>query len=186
MRRFLPKLLLVFLAIVALDPTELLAARRRAAHRTTIVVRHGFPLRRALPRAVVVRPARRVVVIESPVVFLAPVVWGAAVVALPARERLVWEDSEVIYRDEDWVDIDFGVDDAGTALFLELDGRAQLSFAEVVFGTGKAQAVDFRDWTRGSGVYQLLDFPDGRLVKKVRVVARAKTAEARLKVYMQK
>jgi hypothetical protein len=180
------------LAVLAVGLAPDLAAARRVvvrrghAGRTTVVVRNGFPLRRPLPRAVVVRPARRAVVVGGPVVYLAPVVFGAAVVSLPARERLVWEDTERIRKGEDWVDSNFGVDDRGDALLLEVTGRAQVSFAEVAFGNGQVQVVDFGDRVFGRGLYTLLDFADGRLVKTVRLLARSKAPETTFRVLMRK
>lgn len=181
---------LVALALVgclALQSTDAAAARRvrvvhRGPHRTTVVVHRGHPIRRALP-IVVVRTPRRAVVV-APAVFLVPVAWGATVVALPERERLIWEDAETLSKADDWTDFTLNVDDRGSQLFLELVGRAQLNFAEVVFRNGDAQVVDFNEKTRGPGIYNLLDFRDGREVSHVRMVARAKSDDARVIVRM--
>lgn len=174
-----------------LVPADLTAARRvvvRRAHpaRTTVVVRNGFPIRRTLPRAVVVRPARTAIVAGAPIVYMAPVVFAATVVSLPPRERLIWEDTEQITKAEDWVDVNFGVDNRGDALLLEVQGRAQLNFAEVVFGNGQAQVVDFQDRVFSRGLYTLLDFADGRHVKTVRLLARSKTPETTFRLLMRK
>jgi hypothetical protein len=61
-----------------------------------------------------------------------------------------------------------------------------VSFAEVVFENGETQVVDFGDSTLNTGVYQLLDFRDGRKVDHVRVVAAAGSGEAKLIVRMAK
>ena len=106
--------------------------------------------------------------------------------ASKARDRLVWEDSERIERSEDWVESNFGVNNRGRALVLNLQGRAQLNFAEVLFGNGQAQVVDFSERVREPGTYTLLDFRDGREVKTVRIIARARTPNAKLTVYMEK
>jgi hypothetical protein len=151
-----------------------------------VVVRPGHPLRRALPDRVVVRPARKTVVVGAPLVFLPAVTWTAAAVSLPARERLVWEDSEVITRDEGWVDTNFGVDGHGDALFLQIGGSAKLSFAEVTFANGNVQVVDFNDRTHDGGLYRLLDFSDGRHVMTVRLLAKSNPEETRLTVYLSK
>ena len=156
----------------------------RGPHRTTVIVHRGFPIRRALPLCVVRPP--RVAVVVAPSVYLAPVVWTAAVVSLPPRDLLVWEDSETLTRDDDWTDFTLNVNDRGTRLFLEIDGKAQVEFAEVVYANGEAVAVDFAQGTRGAGTYSLLDFADGRKVSHVRMVARAKSDEARLVVRMAK
>lgn len=154
--------------------------------RTTLVVRNGHPIRRVLPSAVVVRPSRRVVTVGAPLVFLPSLVWAPRVVVMPPRERLVWQDSEQIDRDEGWVDTNFGVDQSGNALFLDINGRAGLNFAEVTFANGNVQVVDFNDRTHGPGIYQLLDFADGRHVKTVRILAKSESDETKLAVYLSK
>jgi hypothetical protein len=42
------------------------------------------------------------------------------------------------------------------------------------------QVVDFEDSARNTGVYQLLNFADGRHVKTVRVLAKSNSDEATL------
>jgi hypothetical protein len=84
------------------------------------------------------------------------------------------------------VDVALEVNDRGRELFLEMIGRAQLDWAEVVFGNGQARVVDFRERTHKPGLYSLLDFRDGRMVRYVRLVARAQSPEARLVVRMAK
>ena len=160
--------------------------RRVVVHRTRVVVRPGFPIRRTLPPAVVVRPARVNVVIGRPAVFLPAVVWTAAVVSLPARDRLVWQDAETFEKDEDWVESNFGVDARGDALYFDLDGRAELNYAEITFENGEVQVVDFNNKVRDPGVYRLLDFANGRHVKTVKILAKARTSRARITVYMAK
>ncbi|HYJ87394.1 MAG TPA: hypothetical protein VEW46_15135 [Pyrinomonadaceae bacterium] len=147
------------------------AVRRPPIVRTRLIVRNGYPIRRALPTAVVVRPARRVVTVGAPLVFLPSLVWTPRVVAMPAGERLVWRDSENIEREEGWVDSNFGIDSEGNALFLQVDGTAELNFAEITFANGNVQVVDFSGRTHGSGIYSLLDFADGRHVKTARLLA---------------
>lgn len=158
---------------------------RRPVRHAKVVVHAGHPLRRALPDRVVVRPARKTVVVNAPTVFLPVVTWTAAAVTLPARERLVWENAEVITRDEGWVDTNFGVDGSGDALFLSIDGPVQLSFAEVAFANGHVQVLDMGDHMHGEGVYRLLDFADRRHVKTVRLLAKSKRDETTLAVYLR-
>jgi hypothetical protein len=75
----------------------------------------------------------------------------------------------------------------GTKLWVEVAaGNAQFDWAEVVFENGKARVVDMKEWTRGPGLYPLLDLADGRKVDHVRMVARAKGDEARIVLKMQK
>ncbi len=153
--------------------------------RAKVVVRTGFPIVRPLPH-VVVRPAR-VTVRVAPVAYLPVVPFGAVVVAAPPpKDVLVWEDSETLDKDDDWTDFTLNVDSRGTALFLDVTGRVQLNFAEVVFENGQAQVVDFGDRPLKKGLYELLDFRDGRKVDHVRLVARARSENARVVVRMQK
>ncbi|HEY2954929.1 MAG TPA: hypothetical protein VGK89_06755 [Candidatus Eisenbacteria bacterium] len=189
MKRWMMLCLVVALGFSAIEPA--FAARRvvvrRGPHRRTVVVVHrGWPLRRPL-RAVVVRPAR-VAVRVTPGVFLAPVVFAGVVVATaPAHDILVWEDGETLSRDDDWTEFTLTCDNRGTKLWLEVPaGKVQLDWAEVVFENGDTQVVDFAEKTQGSGLYPLLDFRDGRKVDHVRLVARAKSSEARVVLKMEK
>ncbi len=192
MYRLLVSALTGFVLLSTLGIVEADAQRRRTVvvrrpvHRTRIVVRPGHPIRRVFLGSVVVRAARRAVLVRAPLVFLPALVWAPAVVVLPARDHLVWEDSETLERDEEWVDSNFGVDGSGTALFLQVDGRAQLGFAEVTFENGDVQVVDFNDSTHDPGLYDLLDFRDGRRVMTVRILARSESPETVLRVYLRK
>jgi hypothetical protein len=124
--------------------------------------------------------------VSAPLVYLPAVTWAPTVASLPARERLVWEDSETIESEEGWVDANFGVDGKGDALLLEVKGNAELNFAEVTFANGNVQVVDFNEKTHGTGLYRLLDFADGRHVKTVRLVALSSSEKTKLTVYLSK
>lgn len=179
------------LAMLFVHPEELSARKvvvRRgpAVRRTAVVVHSGHPIRRSVTRTVVVRPARTRVVVGAPLVFLPAVVWGATMAPLPPRDRLIWEDAETIERDEEWVDSNFGVDRRGDALFLQVDGRAQLEFAEVTFENGNVQVVDFNDRVYKSGIYELLNFADGRHVKTVRLLAKSQSGKTKFTIHMKK
>lgn len=189
------KRILTFLIMVmTMVPYSVNAQRRRVVVRparhpvrtTRLVVRPGHPIRRVLPNTVVVRPARRTVVVNRPLVYLPAVAWRRTVVTLPARDRLVWQDSETISSEEEWVDTNFGIDASGNALFLDINGRAKLNFAEVTFANGNVQVVDFNEQTHESGIYKLLDFADGRHVSNVRILAKSESDEAKLAVYLSK
>lgn len=193
MKKLIPSALCIAFIVTMLVPEDSMAQRRRRRvvvrtrpHRTTIVVRPGHPIRRALPATVLVRPARRAVVVSAPLLFLSAVAWTAAVVTLPARERFVWQDSETIEKDDGWVDTNFGVDGRGDALYLEIIGKAELNFAEVTFNNGNVQVVDFNEKAHGSGIYKLLDFADGRHVSTVRILALSKSEDTKLVVYLSK
>lgn len=162
------------------------AVVRHPAKHTKLVVRSGHPVKRTLPATVAVRPARKTVVVGAPLHFLPTVAWRKASVSLPSSERLVWQDSEELNRDEGWVDTNFGIDGSGNALFLQVAGDAELNFAEVAFANGNVQVVDFSEQTHGDGTYRLLDFADGRHVKTVRILARSKSEDAKLTVYLSK
>ncbi len=183
---------IALLMVLGLQIAEPAFARRvvvRHKHkRTTVVVHRGWPLRRPA-RVVVVRPAR-VVVRVRPALYLAPVVFAGVIVAAsaaPARDILVWENGESLRKDEDWTELTLNADSRGTKLWLEVvSGRVQADWAEVVFENGDARVVDFAERTHGPGLYSLLDFRDGRKVDHVRLVARAKTDEARVVLRMEK
>lgn len=188
--------LITFVAIaVALLSPDTEAGQRRVVVRhpvrhpvvrARLVLHPGHPIRRVLPPAVVVRAARHPIVVGAPLAFLPLVAWTPAVVSLPARERLVWQDTEAIARDDGWVDVNFGIDGWGNALLLDLGGKASLNFAEVAFANGNVQVVDFNEKTHESGIYKLLDFADGRHVKTVRILAKSESDDARLNVYLSK
>lgn len=181
---------------VVLAATGLMAQRRRGvvvrparhpiATRHALAVRTGHPIHRLLPREVVVRPARRAVVVRAPLRYLPALTWRAALVTLPPRERIVWQDTETIARDEEWVDTNYGVDGTGNALFLHLDGTAQLNFAEVTYENGNVQVVDFNEEQHGAGTYKVLDLGAGEHVMTVRVLAKSESDDAKLGVYLSK
>ena len=191
MFRWLAGALTGIVILSAFGSTEAAAQRRRVVvhrgpvRRTTIVVRPGHPIRRVVPTTVVVRPARVSVVVRAPLVYRPALVWAPLVVVRPAPSALLWEDSEILAKDEEWVDANFGVDRSGRALLLDLDGRAKLSFAEVTFENGDVQVVDFEDKTHDRGLYDLLDFKDGRRVATVRILARSESPETTLTVYLR-
>ena len=99
----------------------------------------------------------------------------------------MWEDGETLAKDEDWTEFTLTCDNRGTRLWLEVAaGKVQFDWAEVVFENGDAVVVDFAEKTHRPGLYSLLDFRDGRKVDHVRLVARAKTPEARVVLKMEK
>lgn len=178
---------ITLVALVALSATPAGAARRVRVTRTTrtgthtrVVVHTGFPIHRTLPEVVVRTTTFRV----APRVYLAPVVFGAAVVAsIPAGA--VWNGSEGLEREDGWTDFTMNIDRRGTRLLLDIDrGSAQISFAEVVFENGETQVVDFDDKVHARGVYSLLDFRDGRKVDHVRIVAKASSEDADIKLHL--
>lgn len=198
MEKLFVKLLLLVITIVGLAPSEPVIGQRRVvvrpnrvvvhrpAKHTRLVIHTGHPIRRVLPTSVVVRPVRRVVTVGVPLVFLPAIAWTAVTVSTPPAERLVWQDTESINRDEGWVDSSFGVDSSGDALFIDINGTARLNFAEVTFSNGQVQVVDFNDRAYRTGVYKLLNFADGRHVKIVRILAKSESDESKLIVYLSK
>ena len=200
MKNLCMNLMILIVAMAALAPSASFAGQRRKAvvvhpkravvrrpvKHTKLVVRTGHPVKRTLPATVVVRPARKTVVVGAPLVFLPAVAWTRASASLPSSERLVWQDSEEVSRDEGWVDTNFGIDGSGNVLFLQITGDAELNFAEVAFANGNVQVLDFNEQTHGDGTYKLLDFADGRHVKTVRILARSKSEDAKLTVYLSR
>ena len=194
MRNSVPRL--VFLIVIAVPGcTNALAQRRHAVvihpvrHpvvRTRLVVRPGHPIHRVLPANVVVRNARRSVIVHRPLVYLPALRWRAAFVPLPPRERIVWTDTETIARDEEWVDTNYGVDASGSALYLDMSGKTRLNFAEVTFDDGHVQVVDFNEETHDPGVYKLLDVNANQHVATVRILAKSEADDSKLAVYLSK
>jgi hypothetical protein len=191
MNRLLALSLALLFGVTLLVPAAAEARRVRVVHhgpagrRTVVVVRPGHPIRRSMHVAVYRRP--NVVVRVAPVRFLPLVAWHTVVVERPATDRLAWQDAETLSRDDDWAETVFDSDQRGDKLFLEVvAGRVQFDFAEVVFENGDCQVVDFANNTRGPGVYGLLDFADGRKVDHVRLIARARTDEARVSLLLRK
>ena len=163
----------------------LLALPLLADVRVGIRVGAGHPLARP-GRTVIVRSRPAPVVVRAPIVYAAPVVWTRRVVTLPARDRLLWEDSEVIHRREDWVDTTLNVNNRGNALYLNIEGRSHLDFAEVHFDNGQVQVVDFNNNNVEQGTFLLLDFANGRQVNAVRLIAKSQSPRSKLTVYLAK
>lgn len=192
MKKLLITLVTLSVVLVALGAGEALGQRRRVVIRRPhplrrpLIVRPNHPIRRPLPTEVVVRTTRKPVVVNAPLVYLPEVTWAPVVVPLPPTERLIWQESETIARDEEWVDKSFGVDQSGNALFLDIGGQARLLFADVTFRNGDVQVVNFNDRTYGSGIYRLLDFADSRHVSTVRILARSESNDTKLGVYLSK
>jgi hypothetical protein len=191
MKRFVALLLLAFaigVTVAESAPARRVVVRRArpaGPHRTTVIVRRGWPLRRPL-RVVVVHPLRHPVLVETHT-YLGPLAFAAVRVATPpADDALVWEDTETLTRDEDWTEFTLDCDTRGTRLWFEVAGRAEVDWAEVVFENGEARVVDFGDKAQGPGLYSLLDFPEGRKVDHVRMVARARSDESRITLRMEK
>lgn len=172
-----------------LVPAALQADRRvvvrKGPNRTVVSVHRGHPIHRPLP-TVVVRPARVRVAVTAPLVFLPVVTFAAVAVAAAPPERLAWQDSELIHRNEDWVETNFGVNERGRELTLQVTGRTEVDFAEVTFDNGNVQVVDFNNRVLTPGMYRLADFADGRKVATVRIIARSLTRDTKLSVYMVK
>lgn len=135
--------------------------------------------------ALYLRPA--VVVRVQPVRFLPVAMWTAAVIAQPAAYVIAWQDSETLSKDDDWSEIVFNSDQRGEKLYLDVvEGKVQFDFAEVVFENGDCQVVDFAEKTHPRGFFLLLDFKDGRKVDHVRLIARSRTEDAKVALFMQK
>jgi len=185
MRRLIPMLFVLGLGVVLAGPAF---ARRvvvvhKGPRRTTVVVHRGWPLARPA-RVVVVQP-NVVAVRVQPRVYLRPVVWTMASVAVvashPSADALAWRDGAMLNQGDDWTEFTLNCGRRGTRLWYEVtSGKVQADWAEVVFGNGETEVVDFAEHTQDAGLYPLLDFKDGRIVDHVRMVARAKSDDARV------
>jgi hypothetical protein len=163
---------------IALLSLVLVAATAEAA-RVRVVRRGPAGRTRVTVRTVRPHPVVRV----APRVYLAPVTFGVVAASIPAHRS--WNGSETIERADGWTDFTMNIDRRGTKLFIEIDrGAAQLSYAEVVFDNGEAQVVDFNDRVHRTGVYELLDFRNGRKVDHVRVVAKADTKQSLITLHL--
>src|SRR6266576_2752635 len=95
------RMVIALLVISTLSVTGVIQAAcvrvvRTRPHRVRVVVRPGFPIRRTLPE-VVIRPG--VAFRVAPRVYLAPVIFTAAVVAsLPPAGSRAWSDSATTER----------------------------------------------------------------------------------------
>jgi hypothetical protein len=171
----------LLLATAAADAARVRVVHR--PHRTRVTVRAGFPLHRTLPHVHVRAP--RVAVRVTPRAYLAPVVFRPVVVAVPAPERRAWVGEEALAREEEWTELTMSVDSRGRELLLQVEGgKARVSFAEVVFENGETLVVDFADRSQRRGVYRLADFGERRRVDHVRLVARAASDEATIRLHL--
>jgi len=176
------------------------APRAGRVVRSTVVVNPGWPLKRA-PRPVIVRPRTGVVrPYVAPRVYLPAVVFGGVVVGerrshrhghdedrYYSRENLVWQDSETLYREDDWTEFTFDCNARGTKLWFEVnEGRVQVDWAEVVFESGEVQVVEFPERSFSRGIYELQDFRSGRRIDTVRMVAKTTSREATLTLWMER
>jgi hypothetical protein len=164
------------------------AARAGQPRRSAVVVSPGWPLERA-QRAVIVHPVRTSAHATT-ATFVPPIAFNAATIAPasgPTRDEIVWEDGETLSKDDDWIEFTLGCGASGRRLWLQIQsGKVQFDWAEVVFDNGDALVVDFAEKTHGPGLYSLFDAVRGRNVDHVRVIARARSDEAKVEVQMQK
>lgn len=172
---------------------------RRA--RVPVVIHPRSTLRRA-PRPVVVRPRSVVRPLIAPRLFLPPIVFGGTLVIERhgrryrhddgdrrgySRDNLVWRGTETLYREDEWTEFTLDCNARGTMLWFEVrSGRVQVDWAEVVFENGEVQVVEFPERAMGRGIYELLDFRDGRRVDYVRMVAQTTSREAQLTLWLER
>jgi hypothetical protein len=164
------------------------AGRHFGARATALVFAEDWPLAAAV-RAAIVHPARTDIKVVG-ATFLEPVPFAETRVvatAAPSRDAIVWEDGETLLKDEDWTQFTLGCDSRGGRMWLEIQtGKVQFEWAEVVFQTGESQVVEFSEKVQTPGLFSLLDVPNGKIVDHVRVLARAKSDEAKVIVRLQR
>ena len=166
-------LMIVMLGAVLIHPLA-------ADVRVRVKVGVGHPIRRPLPQVVVRRP-----IVVAPAVRYVPLLtFRRTIVALPPRNTLIWEDRETIRRNENWVEMSFSVNQRGRALYFTLDGRAAVDFAEIHYGNGEVQVIDFDNSPMAPGTYLLHDIRDGREVRYVRMIGKSRTPQSTFTVYM--
>jgi hypothetical protein len=184
MKRMLAAALLLSLGALHAEAASAGDETRKPQERSPVYLYKGWPLKRP-PRVALIRPAHAGDSI-TPAVFLTPLAFKpVALTAVPPRDGLVWEDSEVLDKGDDWTAFTIHCDTHGQRMFLEIeDGKVQADWAEVVFDNGDTQVVDFAEKVQVPGLYTLLDLKDGRKVNHARIVARARTDEARLTLRM--
>lgn len=173
------------------------------SQRAAVAVPRNWPLIRP-PRFVIVRPPQ--VVVRSrilPRIYLPPVVFGGVVVGVRherryrhdddhgrhgySRDSLVWQETETLYREDEWTDFTLHCNARGSRLWFEvLRGNVQADWAEVVFENGEVQVIEFPERLLGRGIYELLDFRDSRRVAYVRMVAQTTSREARLTLWLER
>lgn len=156
------------------------------APRSRMVMDPGHPVPRAARFTVLVRPARRVVPVAGAIIYLSTIPFAAVAMAAPPAERLSWQDTETIHLDEEWVDCNFGVDERGGAVFLQVDGQAQLAFADVAYENGEVQVVDFEERIYANKTFRLYEIPGLRNVRTVRLLARARSEVTTLRLYLSR
>jgi len=111
----------------------------------------------------------------------------AVAVAAPTADALTWVDGATLTQNEDWTELTLNCGHMGSRLWYEVkSGKVQADWAEIVFANGETQVVDFSEHTQVPGLYPLIDFKDGRTVDHVRMVARAKTEDARLALRLER
>ena len=182
------RIVLALLVVLSCCPWLLALAVAAQPHRATVVVAEGWPLHRPL-KSVVVHSPRTAVHVQTST-YLAPVLFGGDAIkqsTAPPLDLFVWEDSETLVKGDDWTDVTLNANARGGKLWLEIpEGKAQIDWAQVIFGDGETQVVDFADKIHGAGLYALLNMQQDRTVDHVRLVARAKSSEVRLVVRMEK
>ena len=182
-------LILALASVAASGPAE---ARRvvtaAGSHTAVVLVGEGWPLHRA-PRLAVIHMGRSTVQVASRSYLPAVAFPGAATAAAvaPSRDGMAWEDGETLAKREDWTEFTLVAGALARRIWLEIDaGKVQFDWAEVVFDNGDSQVVDFGEKSYGAGLYSMLDLKAGRRVDHIRVLARAKSGEAKVILRLQK
>jgi hypothetical protein len=190
-RRLFVSVLFILAALYALTP-------RAEAHKATgkpagpkavaLALPESWPIESGV-KAAIVHPARTEIDVTASS-YLSPVPFSGAAVAAasaPTRDVIAWEDGETLLKREDWTQFTLGCNARGERLWLEIpSGKVQFEWAEVVFQTGQSQVVQFTDKVQTPGLFTLLDVTSGKIVDHVRVLARAKSDEAKVILRLQK
>jgi hypothetical protein len=98
---------------------------------------------------------------------------GASFRAQPAN-------SAALQRTEGRRVLEFPVGEQAAGLFVRVSGDIEFERADIGFPDGSLQSVDAFGERRGSGIYRLVNFDEGRAVDWVRIVLRARSRNARV------
>ena len=113
---------------------------------------------------------------------VAPMLWALGILGLPVHDPSSLPNSCALQRGQGFRRLVFPVHDAGTGVYLAIEGRAEFEAAEIHLADGTCRTIDFGHAARGKGLYQLADFGAMTAVEGVVLSARARSGEAQVGV----
>ena len=82
--------------------------------------------------------------------------------------------------------LQFPIGEPASGVFVRIAGRVEFERADIGFADGPVESIDAFGVGRGSGMYQLADFPSDRGVEWVRLVLRARSRQAKVRVLIER